>query len=146
MTETSEAADADSVVRISPPAFRAFYDLRRQTTPGASSAAGPRRSRRLDGWPGQPGNTPALGRRSDRPAAVREAPSIELGPDFRGQVHEFPQALQGEPAFFLKHSELQLALPQDFHDFVVLDGWLRHCPPRSQSRIESNIRALPAAT
>jgi hypothetical protein len=67
-------------------------------------------------------NTPPIGRRPDHSAAIRELPSIELRPDFRGQVHEFPQALQGEPALFLEHSQLQLALQQDFHDFVVLYG------------------------
>lgn len=131
MTETSDAIDAGSVVRISPPAFRAFYDLRRQTTPGARprhfGRAASRcdegvRSRTVDRWPARPGGSPAFRRRPDHFAAVRESPSIELRPDFRGQVHEFPQSLPGEPALFLQRSQLQLALEQNFHDFVVLYG------------------------
>jgi hypothetical protein len=52
---------------------------------------------------------------------VGEPAAIELRPDFRGQLHEFPQSLHGEPALLLKCLELQLALPENFHDFVVLN-------------------------
>ena len=50
-----------------------------------------------------------------------ELPAIELGLDFRGQRHEFPESIQCEPPLLLERPELQLAVPKNFHDFVVLN-------------------------
>jgi hypothetical protein len=77
----------------------------------------------------------------ERRPPVRELPAIELRSDLRGQLHEFSQSFHCEPALLLERFELQLALEQDFHDFVVLYDRVRHCPPRPQGATESNIRA-----
>ena len=53
--------------------------------------------------------------------SIGELAAIELGLDFRGQRHEFPQSVQCQPALLLKCPELQLAVPKNFRDFVVLD-------------------------
>jgi hypothetical protein len=53
--------------------------------------------------------------------SIWELAAIELGLDFRGQRHEFPESFHCEPALLLERSELELALPENFHDFVVLD-------------------------
>ena len=52
MTETSEATETDSVVRVAPGATRAFYDVRRQARRRTWSAAACRRVRSVKICPG----------------------------------------------------------------------------------------------
>ena len=77
-----------------------------------------------------------------RRTPVRKVPAVQLGPDFRGQLHEFPQPFHGEPALLLKCSQLQLALHEDFHDFVVFRWLLAPLSSSLAAVNDSNIRAL----